>query len=148
MTENENIEIVPQTEDELENIIAEVKQEQAAEETAASQPVAAPKRKKKLLGRIIYIALLAIFIAVFVYCAYYIANYAIGSQSTSNDFASLSDRVNAIKDQNANDDHSGATIPTGTGSGEETDTSGILPEYREVYAMNPCLLYTSPSPRD
>ena len=116
VSENENLENIPEMEEET-----------------VQQP---PKKKKKILGKIIYFVLLAAFIAVFVYCAYYIANYAVGSKQSSDSFASLSDIVSSLRDKNANEDTSGGTLPSGISGGENADTSYMLPEYLEIYEMN------------
>lgn len=116
MAENENIEIVPEV-----------------EEPIQENP---PKRKKKIVGRIIYFTLMAAFIGVFVYCAYYIVNYAVGSQAASKEFDSLSSWVEHLREQNANEDTSGGTLPSGLAGGEDADESYILPEYQELFEQN------------
>lgn len=104
------------------------------EEEAVQKP---PKSKKrKIIGRIIYFLLLAVFIGVFVYSAIYIANYAVGSVEAGNNYNSLADIVDSMRQDNANDDQSGATLPSGSDVSGEVDESGILPEYREIYALN------------
>lgn len=124
--------------------IAENPEETVAEVTEQAQP---KKKKKKLLGRIIYFLLLAVFISVFVYCAYTLVNYGIDSAENANTNSSLADAVNKIKNQNlsqgdsADDKVSNAIQDilqnNGNGSSADDDGSGILPEYREVYALNP-----------
>ena len=134
MTENENMENIPEV-----------------------REVPKKKKKKKILGRIIYFSLLAIFISVFAYCAMYIADYAIDSHNTNGQYTDLADRIDQLRDENAKKDPildpSNPTQPadnnsedntdagsSGAGSPEETVPSNILPEYQELYAMNPNLV--------
>lgn len=117
MTENENMENIPEIQEET---------------------VQTPPKKKKILGKIVYFALLAIFIGVFAYCAIYIANYAVDSKQAGDSYSSLADRVNALRGENASQDSSGATIPEGSeGTPDDDDSSSILPEYRALYELNP-----------
>lgn len=113
----------------------------STETTEVAEQTAVPDKKKKWLRRGIYYALLAIFIAVFLYCAHYLLNYAVGSGKNDKSYGSLSDMVNDLRDHNASDDISGgtlpdSTLPEGIGGGEDVDPSYILPEYQEIYALN------------
>ena len=119
MTENENMENIPEVQE---------------------QPQEAPKKKKKILGKIIYFALLAVFLSVFIYSAYYIANYAVDSKDNSDKYSSLADWISQKREENKNSDTPGGTIPEGDGSGDEGETSAILPEYQELYQQNPHLV--------
>lgn len=104
------------------------------------QESAAPPKKKKKIGkiikRIIYFLLLAVFIGVFVYCAIYIANYMSGSQQAGSAYDDLS----GIRDKYLNGEADpDATLPSGvipTTPDGEPDTSKMLPEMQELYAMN------------
>ena len=110
IAENENIELTPEIEEEIQE-----------------NP---PKRKKKILGKVIYFTLMAAFVGVFVYCAIYITNYVVGSSENNKNYTSLAERVDALRDQNANADTSGGELPPGLVGGEDADESYILPEYR------------------
>lgn len=116
MAENENIELTPEIEEEIQE-----------------NP---PKRKKKILGKVIYFTLMAVFIGVFIYCAIYITNYAVGSSENNKNYTSLADRVEALRQENANEDTSGGELPPGLTGGEDADESYILPEYQEVFEKN------------
>ncbi len=94
------------------------------------------KKSKKVMGRVTYFALMAVFVGIFVYCAVYIANYAVESGQSNEAYNSLSDLVNQYRDLDSAPD---ATLPTAIvnpDSGQLIDVSNILPEYREIYAQN------------
>lgn len=113
--------------------------EEPATEEEEDPEKAEKKRKKKLVGRIIYIALLVVFIAIFAISGYQVANYMVGSVQNDNINKDLANLV-ANAGQNG-DSNQGATLPVASGSpsgGDEptADMSEILEEYRELYAMN------------
>ena len=118
----------------MENKTAEANE--VTENVMEEQPAETPPKKKKL-GKILYFGLLAVFIAVFVYCAYYISNYMIESKESEDQFDRLSDIVNSMRENNASDDISDATLPSGGESSDDpVQTSAILPEYQAIYEMN------------
>lgn len=110
----------------------------AAEEMSAPVP---KKKKKKALGKILYFALIAIFVGVFIYCAIYIASYLSDSIQQGSTYEELLSRVENAK--NNGEEEVEYTIPEGmggsisNGNSEGTaDESRILPQYRELYALN------------
>lgn len=113
--------------------------ETSSPEVVEEAPAKPQKSKtRRIVGKVIYFALLAVFIGVFIYCAIYISNYVIGSKQEDDFYTDLADQVENMRGDNANDDNSGGTVPTGDGSssGGEVDTSAILPQYQAVYEQN------------
>lgn len=114
---------------------------QPEEETVPDEAALAKKKRKKLVRKITYFALLAVFIGVFIFSAVYIVNYMVDSHQNSSSYNDLANRVNALKNNN-NSGSSDSTLPSNQGSmsngGEEgnADESKILEEYRELYALN------------
>lgn len=101
----------------------------------------APKKKNKTLGKVLYYGLIAVFAAVFIGCGIYVVQYISDSIQQGNAYDDLLQRVEDAK--NNADDEPDYTIPAGMGGslsdGNNTgnaDTSRILPQYREAYAMN------------
>lgn len=101
-----------------------------------SEEIVVPKKKGKIIKRIIYFLLLAVFIGVFIYSATYIANYMVGSKQQSDAYDDLS----SLRDQYLNNsDDPKATLPSGggqSGGDSSEETGGILPEYQELFAKN------------
>lgn len=93
------------------------------------------EKKKKIIRNIIYYGLLAIFAAIFIGSAIYIADYFKQSYQAKDLYSSLAD----IKNNAANAGNNGSIggiDPTGSGNSGNGDDGGILPEYRELYQMN------------
>lgn len=112
-------------------------------EIQEKEAVTKPKKKNKLVNKIIYFALLAFFISVFAYSAYYIASYAVESKQNGDSYTNLAEQVGILRGENANEDTSGATIGTTPAGGEDEGgeaSSSILPEYQALYEMNPHLV--------
>lgn len=106
------------------------------EEPVEETPI--PPKKKKKGGKVLYYALIAICLGVFIYCAVYIANYASDAIQNTNDYDKLAELVSGAKGENDDPD---STIPTGGsissgGAAGTADESKILEKYREVYAIN------------
>ena len=101
-------------------------------------------KKNKLAGKIVYFALLAVFIGVFVYSALYILDYTVESHKTGNEYEDLASRIESLRDQNANKDpEQGDQDPTGAvdpTQGEDGPESPVLPEYRELHDKYPHLV--------
>lgn len=121
----------------------EIRQEPEPIESEQAEQSASPEKKKKnkVLGKILYFALLALFASVFIYCAVYIGNYMSDSQEQANEYDDLANLVNQYRDDTTDPD---ATLPSGTDSTDPDatvdpdapDSSGILPEYQAVYELN------------
>lgn len=112
-------------------------EEEQTPEVMEETPAPAKKKKSRVLNNIIYFSLMAIFVGVFVYCGIYIAGYVVETHESNSQFGDLSDLVNQYRDPTGG--NIDATLPTAIRnpeSGELVDVSGILPEYREIYAQN------------
>lgn len=96
-------------------------------------------RKKRRQGRVIYFSLLSFFLVVFICCTVYIADYLLDSRHTSDSYADLAEQIQALRDQNANNQNKDPdpTDPTGDSTdatiGKDEDKHQVLPEYRELY---------------
>ena len=101
-------------------------------------------KKNKLAGKIVYFALLAVFIGVFIYSALYILDYTVESHKTGNEYEDLASRIESLRDRNANKDpEQGDQDPTGAVNptqGEDGPESPVLPEYRELHDKYPHLV--------
>jgi len=92
-------------------------------------------KKKKIIRNVIYYGLLVIFAAIFIGSAIYIVDYFSQSSEAQDLYSDLA----AIKNNAANAGNNTPTKPNHTGT-DATDPSGsqggILPEYKDLYAMN------------
>jgi len=105
---------------------------------------ARPRRKKKKTS-VIYIALILLFAAIFVLSAAYLINYFIESAQQQEDYRNLAEIVASIQAENAAATQSTRpqiTQPQATDP-ESSETQSteptvpeILPEYKDLYAMN------------
>ena len=109
------------------------------------KPASAPKKavkertpRQKRINKIVYYGLIGLFAAVFLISGGYLLKYLFESKTESSRNDDLAARVESIRKEQA--EHGGN--PTGgntAGSDAATDEgpySAILPEYRDIYAMN------------
>ena len=102
----------------------------------------AAARKRRFRGRLIYFSLLGLFVAIFIGCAAYIADYMIGSHKTNDSYTDLAEQIQALRDQNKNNNTTtpsqpdSGNVPTRPSQGQQGGqgtTNQILPEYQELY---------------
>lgn len=106
-------------------------------EAAAAEP-ARPPKKKSILRKVVYYALLALFIGVFIFCAVYIADYMVDSIKRNDLYTDLGAQIDQLRGENSSTDPTRGTLPNGETlpEGDNNELGGILPEYRDAYAMN------------
>lgn len=107
------------------------------EQPAQEAPVYRRPVKKKKGGKIMYYALIALCLGVFIYCAIYIANYYADAFQTESGYDHLSDLVNGAQ---SGEDPEPTLFPGGSvsmgGQAGSADESRILEKYQKVYAKN------------
>lgn len=127
--------------DELRRLCAEPEEPVPVEPVPAKPEPKKAKKNSKGMNKWLYYGLITIFAAVFIGCAVYIVDYITGSIQQGSAYEDLLQRVEDAKNNGGLDPD--FTIPAGMGgslsdgNNEGTaDTSKILPQYRELYAMN------------
>lgn len=96
----------------------------------------AQKKKKKMIRKIIYYALLGIFAAVFIGSAVYLISYFSNSHKTTDLYSGLADIKSAALNSENTSNSQDPTDSGGSQQGDASPGSGILPEYQALYEMN------------
>ena len=115
-------------------------EEQELQQTQEQPPEEKPVKSGKtvrIVKKIIYFLLLAVFVSVFIYCAIYIVNYMSDSQQVSDGYNQLSDYLDQYRDPNG--DNVEVTLPsaiTSGGANDNIEENKILEEYRDFYEAN------------
>ncbi len=97
------------------------------------------RRTRLNRNQILYLALVALLVLVFLISAIYVISYWVESAQQSGQYNDLASIVESIRQEQATNPN--ATLPTGTPdptapTDGDADQSAILPEYRELYAIN------------
>lgn len=97
------------------------------------------EKSSKKRSSILYIALILFFAAIFIFSAVYLIDYFVQSKQQQEDYRNLADIVASIQAENATATYPADTAPTAADSPTaptQPEVLEILPEYKDLYAMN------------
>lgn len=97
------------------------------------------EKSSKKRSSILYIALILFFAAIFIFSAVYLIDYFVQSKQQQEDYRNLADIVASIQAENATATYPADTAPTAPDSPmapTQPEVLEILPEYKDLYAMN------------